>query len=135
MKKVSLLLTVIVAVTLMFSNCGKYEEGPAISFRTKTARVANDWVIEKYIVDGEEQDISWFSGYVLTLEKDGTGRYTFKGSSEEIKWEFDSSKEKLGITDADKSFEDDDYETILKLKNDEMWIKDEDGDEVHYKTK
>lgn len=141
MKKLVLLTTIIVATVLTFSNCSKYEEGPAISFRTKTARIANEWVVEKAFENGAEVNANIYDGYILKLEKDGSGIITYPiVGTFDIQWEFDDSKEKMRTRGKDLSGEwsewkDDDYVTILMLKNDEFWIKDTDNDEFHYKTK
>ncbi len=135
MKKGILRLSVVLLVSIMtFSGCSKYEEGPSISLRTKKARMANEWVYEKYIVNGVDQDISYFADFVMTLEKDGTGKYSFGDQSQDIQWEFNDSKEEFRIKDTDEDWDDDDYMTITKLKNDELWIKD-DTDEIHLKSK
>lgn len=44
-----------IAALLTFSSC-KYEEGPGISVRSKRDRIANEWKITGYQVDGSEDD-------------------------------------------------------------------------------
>ncbi len=45
----------ITAIALVFAGC-KYEEGPGISFRSKKDRIANEWKITGYEVDGNSDD-------------------------------------------------------------------------------
>ncbi|MGB1039551.1 MAG: hypothetical protein ACPGVD_01610 [Flavobacteriales bacterium] len=134
------LSTLLLAVALVFgaSSC-KYEEGPALSLRTKKARVAGEWEIEKTISKDGKEDTDW-DGWLVTFEKDGTGKssatYTIGGttttSSNTFKWEFTDSKEKIKTTDEDGEVAE---VTILKLKNKEMWVKNENDTQINYKAK
>jgi hypothetical protein len=70
MKKIIYALSILTG--LQFASCGKYEEGPAFSLRTKTARLAGEWTIEKLTVDGE--DLTAFAAAFITnteFTKDG----------------------------------------------------------------
>lgn len=53
MKSFKLTLLALAAFTFVFSGC-KYEEGPGISFRTKKDRLANEWKVTGYEIDGNE---------------------------------------------------------------------------------
>ena len=137
------LATLLLAGALVFgSSSWKYEDGPALSLRTKKARVAGEWEIDKIInADGTEESTST-SGVesTYTFEKDGTGTSTITGSflgqtvSEKstFKWEFTDSKKKIKITDEDGEANEG---TIMRLTNDEMWIKDTDNEQVNFKAK
>lgn len=129
------LTTLLLAVALVFGSTScKYEEGPALSLRTKKARIAGEWNIEKY-VDANGNETPETDSPVITFEKDGKGEvsYTFLGTTTTIpfEWEFTDSKKKLKI-DIDGSS---DEEEILRLTNEEMWTVDTDGEETHYKAK
>ena len=50
MKRSSLLFTAFAMLFLV--SCGKYEDGPDFTLRSKTARIAGSWTLEKYMVDG-----------------------------------------------------------------------------------
>lgn len=127
--------TLFLALAMVFGSTScKYEEGPALSLRTKKARVAGEWEIEKTIEsDGTEDTDS--DGITYTFEKDGTGKaesseagFTF---SFDFTWEFTDSKKKMKMT-----FDGDSEEsTILRLTNKEMWLKDTDGYQIHFKAK
>ena len=134
------LTTLLLGLALVFGSTScKYEEGPALSLRSKKARVAGEWVIEKTIDSDGTVDSDW-DGFEITFDKDGTGKqsytYDIGGTSTtqtiDFKWEFTDSKKKIKITDEDGDSEE---STILKLKNDEMWIKDADNYQTNFKAK
>ena len=139
MKK-RIILTLTIALVSMFTitSCKKYEEGPGLSLRSKTARLAEDWVIEKYIYNGEdrtEEAKALFGADFSFTIKDG-GTYTINGDfSDEGKWELIESKEVLQLTPKDGEII---KYTILKLKNEELWLRytdDGDVEDVHYMPK
>ncbi len=114
--------------------CNKYEDGPKISLRSKKERVANTWVIEKAIRNGNDVTDE-YTIYTLTTSKDGdaklnaavTGSFTYTTDGT---WEFNSNKENL-IFDYENNNADNTYQ-ILKLKEDELWIREVGGeDELH----
>lgn len=133
----SLVLSMIVGI----SSCGKYEEGPAISLRSKKARVANEWKVDK-ATDEDGNDVTEnFESTTFTYEKDGSFKTTtsFLGAtfSLEGEWSFTDNKEGIQTTYS--------YDfgggsqtvtttaTILKLKEKEMWTVDDSSKvEVHY---
>lgn len=132
------LTTLLLALTLVFGSTScKYEDGPSLSLRTKKARLAGEWIIEKYIdSDGTETAVKEADSPVVTFEKDGTGNvsFTFLGttSTSKFDWEFTDSKKKLKTTDEDGDVF---TEEILRLTNKEFWTIDEDKDKTYYKAK
>jgi hypothetical protein len=137
----SLLVLSVILSSLFISSCNKYEEGPAISLRTKTERVHNNWKIAQALKDGQDVTQSYYK-YELDLSKDGgatlSTNYDFAGLNYQFvtsgEWVFVSNKEKLSF-DFDKNSEDGVY-TILKLKEDEMWLRqDANNLELHYVTR
>lgn len=130
MKKLAIILTMVAATAMIFSSCGKYEEGPAFSLLTKKARLTGTWTMTEMTVDGEVQDMQGVTS-TTTLEKDGTGTVTASMSgfsfSADIEWEFDDTKENLRTRtyDSDSETWSDWSETkILKLTNSECWMED-----------
>lgn len=122
------------AVTFVLGSCSKYEEGPALSLRTKKARVANTWKAEKYVSeDGTETQANDESTTEYT--KDGnvtvtSGSFSFSGT-----WEFNSDKTGIKTTFEQGGVSTTSTSIIIKLKNDEMWLADEDdynASEDHY---
>ncbi len=59
-----------IAALLFVSSC-KYEDGPAISFRSKRDRIANEWVVDKITIDGKD------STELLKGTNDTPSAYTF----------------------------------------------------------
>ena len=132
-------LTIVLLGLVFGSTSCKYEEGPNLSLRTKKARVAGEWEIEKATYSDGTVDTD-FEGITIVFDKDGTGKNEFTGDllgtsttvSNNFKWEFTDSKKKLKITDEDGDI---DESTILRLTNKEMWLKDTDNDQFNLKSK
>lgn len=144
MKKTLNLSVALLAFAMIFgTSCKKYEEGPALSLRSKKARVANTWTVNKMVSEDGDEDI-WTEeekeNYTIEYTKDGN--YSFEYSYEaggstitvddEGTWEFSDNKEKIITTDGngDKT-----ESTIILLKNDEMGVKDEDGNKTYLEAK
>lgn len=68
MKRLNNLWIFFAAVTIALTSC--YKEGPKISFNTKRDRLANEWVVTDYQIDGQTSDTgkqSFYVGDSLTL--------------------------------------------------------------------
>ena len=126
MKKQTMM--VVVGLLLGVTACGKYEEGPGLSLRSKKARVANEWKVE-YAYDHKDQVeiTSDFTGEVFVFAKDGSYMKKDGGVTKKTgTWEFISDKEEIAII-----FPDDiDKFSILRLKSNEMWLRDSE-EEIH----
>jgi len=132
MKRLLLVLLVAIIAIPTFQSCKKYENGPTISFRSKKARVANDWAISSYQEGGidktterinDDMELTKAGEMTYHLYIGGT-LFTMVGT-----WEFDDSKEKIKIV---ASYNQMDGATaiptsvvedmkITKLKEKEMW--------------
>lgn len=151
MKKIGFLsIAALLVGAMVFTACGKYEEGPSVSLRTKKGRLAGEWMIEKYLENGTDQTSAMLTGisdHNFTFEKDGTfstsmttsfGTFTSSGT-----WQFITDKEQLETTTTTVngtalSTPDKDTSTITRLTNKEFWTKDTYGSdtyEYHYMTK
>lgn len=122
-------LAVIITATSVLSSCGKYEEGPKISFASKKSRMVNTWKEEKSIDGSTGIEYPCTSNCeVLELKKDGT--YSVNGTSlSGTTWQFSSDKEKLEFVWGSVTTS----SIILRLKSNELWLKDvSSNDEVHY---
>lgn len=112
----------------MLSGCGKYEEGPSLSLRSKKARVANEWKIAYAYDLGDLEEITAdYVGEIWEFSKDGE---FMERESDIVKktgtWNFINDKEEITIsigTDIDKY-------RILRLKENEIWLKDHE-EELH----
>lgn len=122
------LLYFFVGALLLVSACGKYEEGPSLSLRSKKARVANEWkVAYAYDLDDQEETTADYQNETWEFTKDGQ---FFERKNNELEdtgsWDFISDKEEIAISigaDIDKF-------RILRLKENEMWLVDGD-EELH----
>jgi hypothetical protein len=69
--KISLLALLFIALTLTsIQGCKKYEDGPAISLRSRSARLSNTWRVENYKVNGDDYT-SLVSGYSEQVKLSG----------------------------------------------------------------
>ena len=141
MKTTKLILALGLMTTIGLSSCNKYDDGPAFSLQSKKARVANTWVIAQAYNDGEDVTDS-YDEYTLITSKDGNaelkavysfGNFTFNYETDGT-WKFEDSEKTLVLdfedNDADRSYQ------ILRLKDDEMWLREEGGeDELHLVSK
>lgn len=137
MKTIKILSLAMLAMVFVMGSACKYEEGPALSLRTKTARLTGTWKVEKWVSsNGTESTPDSNDNSTWTLDKDNnvTIKTEIFGQTATIDgtWDWINSKEGIRVTLDFGSFGSDteDY-TILRLKNDELWIKDKDGDQTH----
>ena len=119
----------VAAATLIatgIQSCGKYDDGPGFSLRTKKARLVGEWDIVQI---GSQVYPSQGYSLEMEFEKDGdlkftysygTYSYTYAGD-----WEFSSDKEELDLI-IDGSVQS--YE-IKRLTNKEVWLEDEFNEE------
>lgn len=151
MRKLSVILMIIAGLSIIFGSCGKYEEGPAFSLRTKTARLTGEWEIDKVnvqlLVEVSEDQEEEFAQHVSYL-KDSLGRVTFmfeRGgegtmavpdleipeinfpSIVDIDWKFSNSNEELHVrikTPGEYGIVGWLEYKILRLTNSELWLED-----------
>jgi hypothetical protein len=121
--------------TLPFQSCKKGEDDPALSFRSRKARVVGEWTLKEFTVNGKAEPMDGVTK--LEFKKDGTGkiinidnnmtntyasRWDFLGGNGDYK-----KKERLFLYD-EKSPDGQVYE-IVELRNKKMtWrLLDESG--------
>ena len=138
MKKVKFLLSITTILLLTFYGCKKYPEGPSVSLRSRTERVANNWKVGQVLDKGKDVT-SRYNKYELTTTESGIAKLTVKydifGTAFEYAttgtWVFVSNQEKLSF-DFNNDNADGVYQ-ILKLEEQEMWLKEDGGSlELHY---
>ena len=146
MKKLNVILLTVVASVLMLTSCSPYEEGPAISLRSRTERLCNEWKLTRLYINGTEQTLSAFDQQTtLEFKDNGTVNYSYAvmdstaivitGSGT---WEFNDDQTEVitKITYVLGGTETDTFK-ILRLKEEELWFENnEDGDvvETHYES-
>lgn len=147
MKKLNVILLTVVASVLMLTSCSPYEEGPAISLRSRTERLCNEWRLTRLYINGTEQTLSSLDQQTtLEFKDNGTVNYSYAvmdstaivitGSGT---WEFNDDETEVftTITYTLGGTEKDTFK-ILRLKEEELWLENnEDGDvvETHYEPK
>jgi hypothetical protein len=114
-------LFTLICLTLIFSSCKKYEEGPGISLRTKKARVVGEWKMEKLFIDDEEilltpdeKNNKWI------FKKDGNYEYQTARYTEIGTWSFDIKRELIFMTETEMGYST--SNKIRRLTNNELWI-------------
>lgn len=140
MKKISFILFAAFSMALVtFSSCGKYEEGPGLSLSSKKSRVVNTWVIEKVIMNGQDETalfLLFLGDHSFEYKRDDTYEFLASGERETGTWSFDSDKDHLELMETGTTTK---YlQKILRLTAKEMWLVEDDGTdkiEIHYKPK
>lgn len=124
-------VVVLLLISLTFSSCGKYEDGPMFTVRTAKARLCQTWKPAKYIDGSSGSETSaGANDPTVTYAKDGECKITSQIGTATGTWEFTSDKTGIltnfsGITNT---------VTILRLTMKELWVKDSDGDKVYYEA-
>ena len=144
MKKLSVLFAAFAVVLL--ASCGKYEDGPGLSLRSKKARIQGDWTVESAVQAGVDitSDITFGGTVDVTFDKDGVFKYTYDytilgqpiNGSVTGTWDFSDDKSAVVVTNGSGNS---DSSKILRLTNKELWLEETDSNgstyEVHYKAK
>lgn len=135
---ISILLIAFTAIT--FTSCEDYPEGPVISLISKTNRVTNNWRVAQALNDGVDVTAD-YNKYELNLSKTGTAELTAKYRFLGIDFDYTTTGTWAFVNDSEKisfNYENNNADgiyVILKLKEDEMWLKEDGGTiEIHYVT-
>lgn len=123
------ILLICAIIFTLTASCGKYEEGPGFSMRSKKARVANEWKVDyAYDFIDKVEITNDFNGEVWVFKKDGGFLELKDGSTNKTgTWDFFSDKAEININFTTDS---DNY-TIKRLKENEMWLQDQE-EEIHF---
>ncbi len=133
MNKLQLAILTVTMLATGLVGCNKYEEGPAISFRSAASRVENEWAPKVILEDGE--DVSFFfQDFSMNLTEDGRFVITNKDDldstiTQEGFWSLENKNEELRFLYTNPPVNPDRVNfTIQKLRADEMWLlEDRDG--------
>jgi len=117
------LLAILVVVFLMtgINSCKKYDDGPMLSLRSKTARLVNDWVIDRVMNKGVDATANYPEDYLLTINDDLTYSWVSNGVTQEGTWAFDDKKETVSFTQTTTGMAT--LYTIKRLKNKELTLE------------
>ena|ERR1051326_738628 len=137
-KAIKITLGLAVMAMVVMTACSKYPEGPKLSLRSKTSRLAGDWKLSKYLKNGTDitsQVLGSGDMMTVSITKDGkwtssytSGSFTFTSNGT---WEFVEKKEKLKMVTDGSTDTDGDTTTIVKLKNKEFWTEDTQGSDTY----
>lgn len=126
MSKISILL---ILVSLIFTSCGKYEEGPEISLLPKSSRLINNWALDAKYINGTQETLDDNDkAYSYNVLKDGKleyvytmGAITYTGTGT---WEFSDSKESVNFSySVPPTTYNHDF-IILRLTSSEFWAEE-----------
>ncbi len=142
MKKILSFFIVIFIISLAVTSCRKYEDGPNISFRTKKARVTNNWKVESVLLNGNDvsSDPLWTKQkhylyrdgkYIITI----INPVSLEARNLQGNWKLYDEDRKIEMTTKNYAgnIDSTNYYDILKLRNDEFWIRKDDNTlELHF---
>lgn len=149
MKQLAILILML-AGSLLLTECRKYPEGPAISLRSKKERVANTWKLDALLshdVDSTAYFTNFFKDYTVTLTKGGSYTISYYvtvqgfgnvSNTESGSWSFSSGKEDLRITPqsvAIGNLPSPSVYQIMKLYEKQLWLRtfNADGSSREYR--
>ncbi|MGL5888752.1 MAG: lipocalin family protein [Bacteroidia bacterium] len=151
MKKVfaSIAIVALLVGSVSVTGCGKYEEGPSLSLRTKKARIVGQWEVEKVMENGVDvtsdyravvasETIEFKKDETFTASTTLTSLFGGATDSQSGTWAFAEDKEKVSSSVTENSVTTTTTVEILRLTNKEFWTKEVDGSdtyEYHYKSK
>ena len=148
------IISITLSIAISIYGCKKYPEGPSLSMLSKTFRLNSGTVLEQYTYGGKDitsdfdsvgfhfaKDYKYLSFY---NRKEANGKkYFYITTSGE--WSFIDNKNKINVTEVQSKYYIDKYGTklissashditytILKLKNNAVWLSttDSSGTEI-----
>jgi hypothetical protein len=137
MRKISFLLL----TALFFIGCGKFEEGPRISFLSVKSRVMGEWTLVKYMVDGDDMSEAYLNGRTEEFKFQADNVMEYKTLSNDVvegNWEIEDDMVlmELKMTTPDGlPYIEQDTLPLVRLTNKEMWARYENGIEKHFSAK
>jgi hypothetical protein len=132
------ILALVAVIALAGTACKKYPDGPEFSLHTKTERVAQNWKVGQAL-DSSRDVTTNYNKYYLDLTKSGgatlTAQYTFAGTVYDYStggsWAFVNDKANISFNFSNNNASG--VYVILKLEQDEMWLKQDAGSlELHF---
>lgn len=120
-------LGIILLVSMAISSCGKYEDGPILSFRAKKVRLANTWIYQSITYVNQSITVTEnLPDIEMTFTEDGNYSDTYNRQGN---WDF-SGEVSLRVTFTNLTDSLINWE-ILRLASKELWLKI-DGNEHHF---
>ncbi len=142
MKRNILAILGVCLIAVVLSSCSKYEQGPGMSFRSKTKRLANSWRIQSVTVNGVERaNDPFFAKQKHYIYESGSYNVTIIDPltlvAENVNgtWELYDDDKKLAVTRTNVNGVTDSVDEyhILKLKEKDLWLRTIDNTiEYHF---
>jgi hypothetical protein len=123
-----ILTFVVIGLSITLPSCQKYVDGPAISLRSRTERLANTWTVENYKVNGTDLT-SLVTNYTETFSKTGNYSYNWGNSNNTGNWNFQNNDTEIKLNGNDDQTSR--TLTILKLEENTLWYYYMDGNDRH----
>ena len=126
------LFVLIPSCILLLSSCGKYPDGPNFSILSRKSRIENVWVQKEMIHTDGSVEYNPTPGYTTEFTSDGDVIYTNEVITLKGEWDLVNDKKDLLLTYSgigSSTFE------IRRLKANEMWLKNSNGEILKYKPK
>lgn len=130
MKIIKILLTGFL-LSAMITGCKKYDDGPAFSLKTKKARLARTWRIDKYI-DNTGGSVQGNAAYTMTFERDGAVTVSNPPFNYTGTWDFTSDKSGIVFSYGAFGYVTSETSTILRLTSKDLWLEDTWGDKTYF---
>ena len=125
-KILSLGVLLCTSMMTLTESCQKYPDGPMISLRSRTERVANTWKVDNYKINGNDFT-SLMGGYTETYTKDGNYSFAWGNLSGTGKWEFQNKDAEIRITGTNNAPSQTLF--IQKLEEKQFWYYYMDGND------
>lgn len=126
-KKISVLIILLAGLMIpTLQSCKKYPDGPLISLRSRTERVANTWRVDNYKENGKDYT-SLVMNYTETYSKDGNYSYSWGILSGTGKWAFQNNDKEIKLNGINNQSSQTLF--ILKLEEKQFWFYYMDGND------
>ena len=135
MKRILRFSSIILLAIIFLPGCGKYDEGPDLTFKSKKDRLTNTWIVAEVFVNGEIRiDLPpEYINFVFKLNPNQEAQVNYvqtDGNTLNGEWEFYNDKcnfrvkvMALGGPEILSEFK------IRKLKSHQLWVVDLDTQE------
>ena len=125
--KISALIILLAAIIIpTVQSCKKYQDGPMLSLRSRTERVANTWKVDNYKINGNDYT-SLVAGYTETYTKDGNYYYSWGSLDGTGKWAFQNNDKEIKLTGINNQSSQTLF--IQKLEEKQFWYYYMDGND------
>lgn len=126
---------------VLIAGCGRFEEGPFMSFRSVKNRVDGTWQLSQHLENGGDSTLAYLDGMTIVWtfdKKEMTLEYTYRDQEPRAgTWEVNGTDLIVRVeqfTPGGDLYMEDDTLHLTRLTNKEMWIKFSDTVEEHFEA-